>query len=415
MALCLANSLVARRDFVPYDQMVRYKWWYRYGYMSSTGKCFDIGEATRNSIQRFEEQQKKFSEEQAIPIEEIDYLDDPDLLRDFNVFCSEKGVAGNGALMRLAPVPLFFFRDPVKAVQYAGISGTITHGDVKAADACRLYAALIVAAVRGESKEKITKNSFYATHKIWFGSEPLHDDIRTIAEGSYKQPRGYEGGIRGKGYIVDALKAALWAFWSDEDSFEKGVLKAINLGDDTDTTAAIYGQLAGACYGYQELPKKWSKCLYGKNYIKCLSKWILVEGSIWSNNYDLDKDLVDDMELFPTEPSSSNIRRRYSVHVLHNIPSTASAHNFKSDIGSPPLVSDKHGTVSKLIDPNNSLKPMEQDASSFLAVPRSQLRRLSIPDTNTIQQRSTLLSGLNLMKKTTDRNAFNKPTDNNKF
>ncbi|CAF4805776.1 unnamed protein product, partial [Rotaria sp. Silwood1] len=50
MALCLANSLIACQDFVPYDQLVRYKWWYRHGYMSSTGQCFDIGAATRQSI-----------------------------------------------------------------------------------------------------------------------------------------------------------------------------------------------------------------------------------------------------------------------------------------------------------------------------------------------------------------------------
>ncbi|CAF1331207.1 unnamed protein product [Rotaria sordida] len=58
MALCLANSLIARQDFVPYDQLVRYKWWYRHGYMSSTGNCFDIGAATRQSIEEFETRQR---------------------------------------------------------------------------------------------------------------------------------------------------------------------------------------------------------------------------------------------------------------------------------------------------------------------------------------------------------------------
>ncbi|CAF5131971.1 unnamed protein product, partial [Rotaria sp. Silwood1] len=80
-------------------------------------------------------------------------------------------------------------------------------------------------------------------------------EIKRIAEGSYQKKGGYKDGIRGKGYIVNALEAALWAFWSDNDSFEQGVLAAVNLGDDTDTTAAIYGQLAGAYYGYKNLPK----------------------------------------------------------------------------------------------------------------------------------------------------------------
>ncbi|CAF1454504.1 unnamed protein product [Rotaria sp. Silwood1] len=92
---------------------------------------------------------------------------------------------------------------------------------------------------------------------------------------------GYNDGIRGKGYIVNALEAALWAFWCDENSFKTGALNAVNLGDDTDTTAAIYGQLAGACYGYQNLPKKWVKQIYAHNFITCLSKWIVYEGQLW--------------------------------------------------------------------------------------------------------------------------------------
>ncbi|CAF5061064.1 unnamed protein product, partial [Rotaria socialis] len=87
---------------------------------------------------------------------------------------------------------------------------------------------------------------------------------------------------RGKGYIVDALEAALWAFWSDEDSFDKGSLKAVNLGGDTDTTAAIYGQLAGAYYGYKNLqPKKWVDSIYAKDFILCVSSWITYEGKKW--------------------------------------------------------------------------------------------------------------------------------------
>jgi hypothetical protein len=102
-----------------------------------------------------------------------------------------------------------------------------------------------------------------------------------IARGSYKKD-GYDKGIRGKGYIVSALEAALWAFWSDKDSFKDGALAAVNLGDDTDTTAAIYGQLAGAHYGFRKLPEKWAEQIYAKKFIECLSKWIVYEGKTWS-------------------------------------------------------------------------------------------------------------------------------------
>ncbi|CAF5010875.1 unnamed protein product, partial [Rotaria sp. Silwood1] len=221
MALCLANSLIACQDFVPYDQLVRYKWWYRHGYMSSTGQCFDIGAATQQSIEEFEKRQRKFAHDHGIPFDQLDFLSNRDLLQAFDVKCSKDDVAGNGALMRLAPVPLFFYHNPELAIEYSGISGRITHGDDKAYDACCYYGALIIAALNGANKNELTSKTFYDKHRHWFGDRILHPEIMAIAHGSYKKPGGYQDGIRGKGYIVNALEAALWAFWSDEDSFEK--------------------------------------------------------------------------------------------------------------------------------------------------------------------------------------------------
>ncbi|CAF1497189.1 unnamed protein product, partial [Adineta steineri] len=205
MALCLANSLIANRDYNPYDQLVRYKWWYKHGYMSSTGQCFDIGAATRQSVLEFEQRQKQYAKSHNIPPTQIDYLPYSELKKEFDVYCSEEEVAGNGALMRLAPVPLFFYRHPEAAVEYSGQSGQITHGDQKAYDSCRYYGALIVAALQGYSKDKLLDNEFYSKHKTWFGNNELHPDIKSIAEGSYKRKNGYDDGIRGKGYIVAAL------------------------------------------------------------------------------------------------------------------------------------------------------------------------------------------------------------------
>ncbi|CAF1070507.1 unnamed protein product [Rotaria sordida] len=185
--------------------------------------------------------------------------------------------------MRLTPVPLFFYRHPVHAVKYSGFSGVITHGDQKAYDACRYYGALIVAALQGATKEELLNDEFYETHISWFAEGPLAPEIMRIANGSYKQNDGYDAGIRGKGYIVNALEAALWAFWS-EKTFKKGALAAVNLGDDTDTTAAIYGQLAGAYYGYEKLPKKWVEKVYAKRFLQGLSMWIAYEGQMWYEN-----------------------------------------------------------------------------------------------------------------------------------
>ena len=281
MALCLANSLVTKRGFNLYDQLVRYKWWFRKGYMSSTGRCFDIGMATRDSLNTFERRQKRFAQQHNIPLEQMDDLTDEKLLDQFPVYCSETEVAGNGALMRLAPVPLFFHRFPEHAVEYSGRSGQITHGDMDVYNACRYYGALIVGALHGYKKEQLLDRNFYTKNISWFSGTRLYSAITAIAEGSYQKKNGYKDGIRGKGYIVNALEAALWAFWSDGGSFEQGALAAVNLGDDTDTTAAIYGQLAGAYYGYKNLPTKWVEHVYAKNFLLNLSKWITYEGQLW--------------------------------------------------------------------------------------------------------------------------------------
>ncbi|CAF4950937.1 unnamed protein product [Rotaria sp. Silwood1] len=239
----------------------------------------------------------------------MDSLSNCDLLQAFDVYCSKEGVAGNGALMRLAPVPLFFWRRPAVAVDYSGISGKITHGDKRVYDACCYYGALIVAALKGETKDDLLSEKFYTNHREWFGDEDLHDDIKTIACGSYKKSGGYHDGIRGKGFIVNALEAALWAFWSDGNSFETGAINAVNLGDDTDTTAAIYGQLAGAHYGYEKLPEKWLNCIYAKDFILCVSSWITYEGERWFKNHTVPiiSTLINsfDNTLYNSRPSDS--------------------------------------------------------------------------------------------------------------
>ncbi|CAF4025532.1 unnamed protein product, partial [Rotaria sordida] len=150
-----------------------------------------------------------------------------------------------------------------------------------------------------------------------------------IAQGSYQKEGGYSDGIRGTGYVVNALEAALWAFFYDRNSFEYGALAAVNLGDDTDTTAAIYGQLAGAYYGYDKLPKKWLDFLYGKTFIQCLSKWIVYEGERWQPNRL--PDLVSTISvrqqrfnsatnLFNNQNTNSNMYTTASQFNSHRIP-----------------------------------------------------------------------------------------------
>ena len=237
MAMCLAESLLARQGFDEVDQMDRYRQWYRAGYWSCRDQCFDIGNIVRGAVELYEE--------------------------THNGFCGPTGerTAGNGSLMRLAPIPLYFARNPREAIQRARDSSRTTHGVEPCLDACRYYANLILGALHGASKEAILSPSYEFLEGLW-EQDPLCAPIAGIAGGSFKRKEPPE--IKGSGYVVESLEAAIWAFHKS-DNFRDGALLAVNLGDDADTTGAIYGQLAGAYYGYFEIPDEWtSRIAWGK-------------------------------------------------------------------------------------------------------------------------------------------------------
>jgi len=229
MALCLAESLVERKSFDPEDQMRRYLRWYREGYLSSTGTCFDIGGTVGAALRRFVVVQNPFAGK------------------------TEPHYGGNGSLMRLAPLPLAFASEPEEAIRLAGEMSRTTHAAPEPIDACRYYSGLILGALSGDSKETLLSARYTPLRSAWSASA-LSPKIDAIAAGSFKTKQPPE--IRGTGYVVQALEASLWAFWNSDD-FEEGALAAVNLGDDADTTGAIYGQLAGAYYGLGGIPRRW--------------------------------------------------------------------------------------------------------------------------------------------------------------
>lgn len=252
MALCLAESLVECRGFDPQDQMNRYLRWWKQGYLSSTGHCFDIGITTREALARFEANREKGP-----------YVGSTDPNR-----------AGNGSIMRLAPVPLFFASDPTAAIEYSAESSRTTHGAAAAVDACRYLGALLVGAVREVGKEELLSERFSPVPGYW-DEHPLVPEIDEVACGSFKHRNPPV--IRGMGYVVRSLEAALWAF-RKSDSFRDGCLLAVNLGDDADTTGAVYGQLAGAFYGEKGIPEAWRSKLAMRERIGELSDRLLMTG-----------------------------------------------------------------------------------------------------------------------------------------
>ena len=229
MALCLAQSLIEREGFDPLDQMQRYVRWQREGYMSSNGRCFDIGITVSDALRKFQQTKEPFSGSE-----------DP-------------YSAGNGSLMRLAPVPMFYAADPDLAIARAGESSRTTHAATEAVDACRYYAGLIVSALNGSEKDELLQPRHSPATNPWQDGE-LTEKIDEVATGSFRTNEPPQ--IVGSGYVVKALEAALWAL-AKSSTFKEGALLAVNLGDDADTTGAIYGQLAGAIYGNEGIPQAW--------------------------------------------------------------------------------------------------------------------------------------------------------------
>ena len=154
-------------------------------------------------------------------------------------------------------LPLFYGKSPSEAIERAGESSRTTHGAPTAVDACRYYAALLVGALGGVHKDTLLSPRYCPVKGYW-AEHPLHLEIAAVAQGSFKEKDPPQ--IRGTGYVVQSLEAALWAF-DRAPSFREAILLAVNLGDDADTTGAICGQLAGAFYGSEAPPKKWRDVL----------------------------------------------------------------------------------------------------------------------------------------------------------
>lgn len=224
MAMCLAESILDTGHLDLEDQMRRYVAWRRDGYWASTGRCFDIGTTTSVALARFERTGSPWP-------------DDP----------VDQEQAANGSLMRLAPVPIRWHHSLADAASQAGRSSTPTHPAERPVDACRVYSAMIAALIQGMSIDDVLAPTFWDDN-VYGELTPL---IARVARGSWRS-----GNVRGTGYVVAALEAAIWAVAGAAD-FRDAVLRAANLGDDADTTAAIAGQLAGARWGHSGIPLEW--------------------------------------------------------------------------------------------------------------------------------------------------------------
>ena len=221
MALALAASLGERGKFDAVDISRRFIAWWREGTYSCTGTCFDIGGATAAALATIERSGNPFGGR------------------------TSPTAAGNGSLMRLAPAVLFAFPDEELAVETAWKQSRITHATAQAIDACGVLARILVRSIRTGAPAALT---------AVLPGDTLHPSVREVAAGAFRTATRDE--IASSGYVVDTLKAALWAVHST-DSFEDALVLAVNLADDADTVGAVTGQIAGAIYGASAIPERW--------------------------------------------------------------------------------------------------------------------------------------------------------------
>ncbi|AYB30923.1 ADP-ribosylglycohydrolase family protein [Chryseolinea soli] len=237
LTFCLAESLVAGYDLN--DIGKKFVAWYSNGYWGAHHKLFDVGGTTRVALARIRDgEDPKFAGE----------LDE-----DSN---------GNGSLMRIAPAPLYFCNetDEVLFERIKEIS-SVTHGHFRSVLSCFIFSKVMIELFKGEDKSSALQNAVEATkdfsHRSEFNVAELEKFDRVL---SGKIQHVHANQISSSGYVLHTLEAALWCFLNT-DSYRDAVLKAVNLGGDTDTTGCVAGALAGLYYGESSLPMEWTIAL----------------------------------------------------------------------------------------------------------------------------------------------------------
>jgi len=206
MALCITDSLIEMGRFDEEDIMRNFVQWRQTGFMSHNSKCFDIGTTTQEALNNY--------------------------IADGNPYAgrTEDWSSGNGSIMRLAPIPIFYNRNINECIKYGELQGNITHRSVECVNGCKQLSHLL--------------GSLY-------GGAALHTliDINQVVNKPREQ-------VSSSGYVVHTLDAAYWSV-ANHPGFEQALIAAVNLGDDSDTVGAVTGQIAGAMYGYSNIPERW--------------------------------------------------------------------------------------------------------------------------------------------------------------
>ncbi|MDO3411073.1 ADP-ribosylglycohydrolase family protein [Saccharibacillus sp. CPCC 101409] len=232
MTWCTVESLALHPEGDTEDMAGRFVRWLEKGYMTPRGELFDIGNATREALERY---------------------------RTEAVWARFAGLTheqsnGNGSLMRILPLAFYTYGMPAEERdRLVGEVSSITHRHPRSLLACHIYVETAQRLLDGRSAEQAYREAAAAIPERFAGHAELRAYERVLG-GRLAELKRDE--IRSSGYVVDTLEAALWCVLTT-DNYRAAALKAVNLGEDTDTTAAVAGGLAGILYGEAGIPREW--------------------------------------------------------------------------------------------------------------------------------------------------------------
>ena len=233
LTFCLAEALTKEFDLNVIGQ--NFVKWRSDNFWTPRGKVFDIGIATSQAITRLERG------------------DRPDLAGGF-----DESSNGNGSLMRISPLLFHLLDKPInERYEITKQVSSITHGHIRSVIACFYYLEFARQLFAGVDKFKVYENikTEITNHLSTLSINPKEVALfdRLLKDNIHEQP---EENIFSSGYVLHTLEASIWCLLTT-DSFETAVLRAVNLGEDTDTTGAVTGGLAGLLYGIDNIPEKW--------------------------------------------------------------------------------------------------------------------------------------------------------------
>lgn len=258
MALATLASIVEKKEIDYADIMERFLQWYLHGQYTPFDKVFDIGNATVKALVRYGRG--------TAPLEAGGTSDWDN---------------GNGSLMRILPVCIFLYNKQKmvctsedESIYVIHNISALTHAHLRSQMACGIYYFMVKAVI--EKEVSLTERLQYgidAAYRYYrrdlSNNRELANYDRLSDLDSFKLLPDTQ--IKSSGYVVDTLEASVWCLITT-NSYEEAVLKAVNLGDDTDTVGAVTGGLAGLFYGYDQIPSEWISVIQKKDFIDSLLK-----------------------------------------------------------------------------------------------------------------------------------------------